>query len=157
MKTETKIDKISLVGEVVSTFKKKGKISELPMISSSKDACAILLDLINKDSLDHYECFWCLFLSRSNKVLGFSVISRGGVNGTVADPKIIMQNALLANASGIILAHNHPSQNTRPSQQDINLTKKMKSAGELLDISVLDHIIITSENGYYSFADECMM
>jgi len=84
------------------------------------------------------------------------MISSGGVEGTVADPKVIFQVALKANASSIILAHNHPSGNIEPSEADIRLTRNLKQAGELLKISVLDHLILTSES-YYSFADENMI
>ncbi len=94
-----------------------------------------------------------LLLSRANKVLGFHKVSEGGLSGTVADPKIIFQTALKANSCSIILGHNHPSGNTAPSEADISLTKKLKNAGEFLDLPVLDHIIVTSES-YYSFADE---
>ncbi len=80
-------------------------------------------------------------------------ITTGGISGTVADPKVIFAAALKSTASGIILSHNHPSGSLRPSQADINLTRKLKSAGELLDIAVLDHMILTSES-YFSFADE---
>jgi DNA repair protein RadC len=86
-------------------------------------------------------------------VLGISEISTGGFAGTVADPKVIFSIALKACASSIILSHNHPSGNLKPSQADLNLTRKIKSGGELLDIAVLDHIILTSDS-YFSFADE---
>ena len=94
-----------------------------------------------------------LLLNRANKTLGWSRISVGGVNGCVADPRIIFQTALKANASSIIVSHNHPSGNCEPSQSDIALTNKLRDAGNFLDIQVLDHVILTSE-GYYSFADE---
>jgi len=95
-------------------------------------------------------------LSRANKVLGIVDISTGGIAGCIADPKIIFGTALKASASSLILSHNHPSGNLRPSQADISLTKKVKAGGELLDIAVLVHIIMTSE-GYYSFEDEGLM
>ena len=88
-----------------------------------------------------------LCLNRANKVLGWAKIGQGGISGTVADPKVIFQIALKANASSIILAHNHPS------EADNKLTRKIKNAGELLDLPVLDHIILI-DDGYYSFADE---
>jgi DNA repair protein RadC len=94
-----------------------------------------------------------MLLNRANKVLGVLEISSGGISGTVADPKLIFAAALKAGASGLILSHNHPSSNLKPSQADISLTKKVKEGGTLLEIFVLDHIIVTSE-GYYSFADE---
>ena len=93
-----------------------------------------------------------VLLNRANKVLGISEVSTGGFSGTVADPKVIFSIALKACASSIIL-HNHPSGNLKPSQADLNLTKKIKNGGELLDIAVLDHIILTADS-YFSFADE---
>ncbi len=102
------------------------------------------------------EEFKILLLNRANKVLGLVNISTGGVSGTVSDPKIIFASALKANASGIILAHNHPSGNLKPSEADLNLTNKVKKAGQLLEIAVLDHIILTSEQ-YFSMADEGMI
>lgn len=94
-----------------------------------------------------------MILNRAQKVLGICEISQGGSSGTVADPKIIFALALKANASGIIVSHNHPSGNLRPSQADIDLTKKLKEGGKFLELQLLDHVIVTSE-GYYSFADE---
>jgi DNA repair protein RadC len=94
-----------------------------------------------------------LLLNRGNKVLGWANISNGGITGTVADPLLIFQTALLTNATSIILSHNHPSGNRTPSSADIDLTRKVKSAGQILEIMVLDHVIVTTD-GYYSFADE---
>ncbi|WCT13595.1 RadC family protein [Mucilaginibacter jinjuensis] len=105
--------------------------------------------------LNHEE-FWILLLSRNNKVIGKELISKGGLSGTVADPKIIFNIALLHQASSIILAHNHPSGNLKPSQQDIDLTRKLHQAGKILDINVFDHLIIT-DDGFLSFADEGLL
>ncbi|MEM6525888.1 MAG: DNA repair protein RadC [Bacteroidota bacterium] len=121
-----------------------------PKIRSSKDA----YNLMRSDLLDlSHEEFWCLLLNRSNLVIKKHLVSSGGVSGTVADPKLIFKAALDVLASGIILVHNHPSGNLEPSQSDINLTKKMKTAAMALDISLHDHLIFT-EQGYFSFADE---
>lgn len=103
-----------------------------------------------------YEEFWILLLDRANKVIGRYKISQGGVSGTVADPKIIFKHAVEQLASSIVLCHNHPSGNLKPSEADIKLTKKLKEAGKHLDIPILDHIIVT-EAGYYSFADENLL
>lgn len=100
-----------------------------------------------------HEEFRVVYLNRANKVIGEKQISIGGVTGTVADPKVIFRSAIEMLASSIILAHNHPSGNLKPSKADIDLTKKMKEAGALMEIEVLDHLII-SESGYFSFADE---
>jgi len=105
--------------------------------------------------LNHEE-FWIVLMAQSNKVVAKELISRGGVNATIADPKIIFNLALQHNATSIILVHNHPSGSLKPSQQDINLTKKIAAAGKLLDINVYDHIIITNQE-YVSLADEGLM
>ena len=101
----------------------------------------------------NYEAFYILLLNRANKVIREIQISEGGFSGTVADPKKIFKMALEQNASAIILCHNHPSGNIKPSDADIKLTHKLKNAGEMLDLPVIDHIILGEEN-YYSFADE---
>jgi len=121
-----------------------------PKIGSSKD----VFEYLKGDLLDlQHEEFWILMLSRSNEILKKKLISSGGVSGTVADPKIIFKSALEELSSAIILVHNHPSGNLKPSNQDISLTKKMKEAGLVLEIPVLDHLIFTNES-YFSFADE---
>ncbi|MBK0404091.1 DNA repair protein RadC [Adhaeribacter sp. BT258] len=103
-----------------------------------------------------HEEFWIILLNRANVVMQKVQISSGGIAGTVADPKIIFKKAIESSCSSIILVHNHPSGNTKPSAADITLTKKAKEAGLLLDMPVLDHIIFT-ENDYYSFADEGLL
>ncbi len=125
-------------------------LEERPKISSSKDVYKCLAPSLS--DLNHEE-FWILILNKGNLVTGKFLISKGGVAGTVADPRIIFQTALEAKAANIILAHNHPSGQLKPSQQDIDLTKKLQNAGKFLDIAVLDHLIF-GEKGYFSFADE---
>ena len=105
--------------------------------------------------LNHEE-FWIILLGRSSKILGKELISKGGLAGTVADPKIIFHTALQHQASGIILVHNHPSGNLKPSHQDVNLTKNLVAAGKMLDIQIFDHLIIT-DSAYYSFGDEGLL
>lgn len=97
--------------------------------------------------------FAVLFLNRANKINHFEIISEGGITGTVADPRVILRKALEEDAVNIILCHNHPSGSLKPSRADEQLTAKIKEAARYLDITVLDHIIV-SEDGYYSFADE---
>ncbi len=121
-----------------------------PQIRGSRDAYDVIAPILI--DLQHEE-FWILLLNRANKVLSREQISLGGVAGTVVDAKIIFRKAIEGMASGLILVHNHPSGNLQPSQQDIELTKKLKKAGETLDISVFDHLIIANNN-YFSFADE---
>jgi len=103
-----------------------------------------------------HEAFKVIYLNQRNSVLSVKTLSEGGIAGTVVDPRLIYKEALNQTAVAIILAHNHPSGNLKPSKQDIAITEKMKSAGLMLDIKVLDHLII-SEHGYYSFADEGML
>lgn len=99
-----------------------------------------------------YEIFAVLFLNRANRINHFEIISKGGLTGTVADPRVILKKALEENATSLVLCHNHPSGNLQPSRADEMLTRKIKEAASHLDILVLDHIIV-SEEGYYSFAD----
>ncbi|WP_442795535.1 JAB domain-containing protein, partial [Pelobium manganitolerans] len=132
---------------------RRRKETEVPLPSSigcAKDAFNILApyfaDLLHEE-------FWILLLNNSHKLITKVLISKGGVAGTIADPKIIFKTALEHNAVNIVLAHNHPSGNLKPSQEDVSLTKKMKSAANMLDMKVLDHIIIAG-NKFFSFADE---
>jgi DNA repair protein RadC len=121
-----------------------------PKISSSKDA----FELLRGDLMDlPHEEFWVLLLNRAHRVIKKKRVSEGGVSGTVADPKIIYKMALEELASGVIVAHNHPSGNLTASQSDIDLTKKLKEAGKFLEVQLLDHLIIAGSK-YYSFADE---
>jgi DNA repair protein RadC len=98
-----------------------------------------------------------MYLNQSNRVLGVYPLSTGGVTGTIADPRLIFSVALKINAAGIILSHNHPSGNLSPSKADKDLTDKIKEGSKLLDVKLLDHIIVTPENTYYSFADEGLL
>lgn len=129
--------------------KKEDHHSRSLFIKSSKDAYLAMRPFY--EDLNHEE-FHVLILSRSNKILSIDLISKGGLSATVADGKVIFRKALEKGASGIILAHNHPSGNARPSDADMDLTKKMKSFGAYIELPVLDHIIV-AENAYYSFAD----
>lgn len=107
------------------------------------------------DNLSYYECFFVLFLNRANNTIGWMKVSQGGMSGTVADPRIILREALQHGATSIILTHNHPSGSIKPSSADKDLTQKIKQAALYHDIRVLDHIIITEDQySYYSFADE---
>lgn len=154
----TQQDQISLyqVSEINLTYRPKFKASERPKVTSSKDAYDILYNNWDLDKIELLEQFKILLLNRANNVIGIFQVSSGGIAGTVADPKLIFSTALKACASSIILSHNHPSGNLQPSQQDIELTKKIKAGGSYLDIMVLDHVIITPDR-YYSFADEGMI
>jgi DNA repair protein RadC len=119
-------------------------------IKTSRDLAAYLRENL-KDY--NYEVFAVVFLNNANKINSFQIVSNGGLTGTIADPRIILRKALEAGATSIILSHNHPSGNLKPSRADEDLTKKIKQAASYLDIAVLDHIIVSDE-GYFSFADE---
>lgn len=121
-----------------------------PTIQGSRDAYEMVK--YNLEELQHEES-WAMFLNRRNAILGIEKMSAGGISGTIMDMRMIYKRAIEHQASGIILVHNHPSGNLKPSSADMDITSKAKSAGTALDIQLLDHLII-SEHGYYSFADE---
>ncbi len=123
---------------------------EKTMVKTSSDIASYLQTKL-KDF--RHEVFAVLYLNRANKINHFQIISEGGITGTVADPRIILRKALEEDAVNLILCHNHPSGSLKPSRADEQLTTKIKEAARFLDITVLDHIIV-SEDGYYSFADE---
>jgi len=123
---------------------------EKPQVKSSADI-ALYLQTLLADYL--HEVFAVVFLNRANKIKHFEIVSEGGITGTVADPRIILKKALQEDAVSIVLCHNHPSGNLRPSRADEELTQKIKEAARFLDIKVLDHIIVSNE-GFFSFADE---
>lgn len=129
--------------------RKMAEATENPQIRSSADVFSIFNPLM--EDLPHEE-FWILFLNRANKVLGRMKISQGGVSGTVTDVRIVMKKAIEILASGLVICHNHPSGNNSPSDADIRITQKIKEAGALMDIQLLDHLIICGKD-YYSFAD----
>ncbi len=130
--------------------RKTGTVQDQKFITSSTDAYNFFGPLLQDKP---YEEFWILLLSRNNKILKPYRVSEGGVSGTVADPKRIFKAAIDNSASGIILCHNHPSGNLKPSSADNQITTKLVAGGKQLDIAVLDHIIVSTV-GYYSYADE---
>jgi DNA repair protein RadC len=141
------------ITEIELTYKYKIKASDRVQVKSSTEVYDVLVANWDQSKMELVEQFKILLLDRMNKVLGICDISTGGTAGTVVDAKLIFTAALKANAQGIILCHNHPSGHVLPSSADEQLTQKLKNAGKLLDIAVLDHLIISNE-GYYSFADE---
>jgi len=141
------------VSEIIVSYQPKFKACERPTIKQSKEAYEILISNWDSNKIHFQEQFYILLLNNANRVIGISLISTGGKAGTIADPKIIFGIALKSQASSIIMAHNHPSENLNPSQADLQLTAKMVQAGKMLDLPVLDHLIVTSE-AYYSFGDE---
>lgn len=133
--------------------RKLSEVPEVPQIKCSKDVADIFQPLLS--DLPHEE-FWILFLNRSNKVINRMKLSQGGVSGTVTDVRMVMKRAIECLASGIIVCHNHPSGNLNPSDADTKITQKIKDAGMLMDIQLLDHLIITDRE-YYSFADNGLL
>lgn len=150
------VQKTFNVAEVQVSYTPNYKVSERPKISSSKDAYTLLMQHWDSGKIEFLEQSKMILLNRENRVLGLVDISTGGVSGTILDPKIIFSIALKANTSSIILCHNHPSGNLRPSNTDIKLTKQLIDGGKILEIIVWDHLIISNDS-YYSFADDGMM
>lgn len=144
------------VAEVELVYKTKVKPSERPKVGTVKECYELLKELWNENTIEMQEEFKVLLLNRANKVIGVYEASAGGLTGTVADPRLILAAAIKSLAVSIILSHNHPSGNLKPSRADEELTQKIKVAASYHDIRVIDHIIITSE-GYYSFADEGLL
>lgn len=147
MKTQQEIAEVSLV------YRSRVKASERPKVRNSNDAYDLFIQSWDLDTIEHVEEFKMLLMNRANAVLGIINISKGGVSGTVTDVRIILQAAIKTNASGIIVCHNHPSGNMNPSETDSKITKKIKDACCIMDIQLLDHLIITPEEDYFSFAD----
>lgn len=130
------------------------KASEFPKkkIRSSDDSYEVIKQFWHED-IEIYESFFILLLNRANMTIGWAKISQGGITGTVVDVKILLKYVVDTLASGVIIAHNHPSGNLIPSQSDIDITRKVKEALSYLDSQLLDHLIITPDNGYHSMAD----
>ena len=154
---ETNLFKIDImnidykIGEVKLSYKPKFKNQQ--KVTCSEDAYRYMLSTYKKGTICYKEYFKVLFLNQANQILGYTLISEGGITETCADIRVILQAALLTNSVAIILAHNHPSGNLKPSRQDMEITKQVKEAARLMRITVLDHLILT-DAGYYSFADE---
>lgn len=144
------------VAEVELVYKTKIKVSERPKVTSSKDIYDVLKQIWDENKIEMLEEFKVIFLNRANRVIGVYDASSGGITGTVADPRLILAAAIKSLSVSIVLSHNHPSGNLKPSRADEELTLKIKEAAGYHDIRVLDHIIITSE-AYYSFADEGLL
>lgn len=125
-------------------------LRERPRIANSRDAFNIIAPLLTDL---HHEEFWLLLLNRSNEVFARERLSTGGTAGTVVDIKIVLKTALDARAAAFVAVHNHPSGSLNPSAEDISLTKRLQQAGQIIDLPLLDHLIV-SERGYYSFADQ---
>lgn len=143
------------VCELKLTYKTTVNINNQPTITSAQSAYDVLLENWS-DEIEYVEEVNILLVNRANKVIGIYNVSKGGRCGAIVDSRVIFTAALEGGATGIILSHNHPSGNLKPSQADISLTENVVAGGKILGVTVLDHIIIT-KHGYYSFADEGMM
>lgn len=126
---------------------------ETRTIKDSRDSYEAMKEIFDPETLPIYESFFALYLNQSNRIKGFMKIGQGGITSTVADPRLVMIGALESLSTAIIIAHNHPSGNPRPSEDDRKLTKRMMAACNLLDIGLVDHIIIGNDGRYYSFRD----
>jgi DNA repair protein RadC len=126
-------------------------------ITCSRDCFDLAIRFWDMEEMPIIEHAYALYLDRSNTPVCFACISIGGMAGTVVDPKVVFAHALLSAAHSVVLFHNHPSNNINPSQADRDMTRKMVAAGRVLDIPVLDHLIITLNGGYLSFADEGLL
>ncbi|MEO8171455.1 MAG: JAB domain-containing protein [Sediminibacterium sp.] len=146
----------NMVSEVELIYKSKVKATLRPRLKSVLEVQEFLRVHWDENKIELLEQFKLVLLNTGNRVLGLLDLSSGGICGTVADPRLIFTAALKLHATKLILSHNHPSGNLTPSEADKQITQKLKDAGRLLDIEVIDHIIITAE-GYFSFADEGLL
>lgn len=140
------------IPEIRVSYKDKVKASERFKVSTSFDVVKIFKNAF-KDCMQHHEESYAIFLNQANRVIGITPISKCGISETMVDIRIVMQIALKVCATGLVFSHNHPSGNLNPSESDVKLTRILKHAGELLNIRLIDHIIMTEEY-HYSFADE---
>lgn len=145
-------EQISKAAEIKVVYKTKVAASDRPRITCSQNAVDVLRPFY-EDYMELKEAFHVIYLNRANRVIAVIRISEGSATATTVDPKHVMQPAILLNATGMILCHNHPSGNLKPSEADNHLTSTMKSICKMFDIQLLDHIILTLES-FYSYADE---
>jgi len=142
------------ISEITIHYKPRHKIALRPKISTSQQVYSLMKQAYYENNINHHEQFWIVLLNAANRVLGICKIGEGGINHVNVDIRIIFQCALKANAVRVILVHNHPSNEVNPSADDKDFTKKAVESGKLLNINIIDHIIVTSSNGYFSFCDE---
>lgn len=138
-------------------YMKKSIPSEQRQVRSSNDMHDLFVGYIYDESIEVYETMYVLFMDRANKIKGIMCVSQGGIDGTVVDTRLICKSALDTLSSSVIMVHNHPSGNTRPSDADKRITHKVKDALKLFEITLLDHIIVTPNDGYFSMADEGLL
>lgn len=140
--------------ELKLSYRRTKRRRQTGALRSSMDSFEVMKTVFDQDLIEAREELIVLYLNRANEIIGYYKAFQGGVSSVVADTKLILSTGLKVLASGIILAHNHPSGRIIPSEQDIRLTRRVKEACKLVDMELLDHLIVTAENGFYSFADE---
>ena len=136
--------------QVKLSYVNETEISDRSVIRNADDAAKLLFEAWDKSTIEHIETVKVILLNNGHQLLGIADISKGGLTGSVIDVRLIAQYAITANASSVLLAHNHPSGNLKPSYADIEITKKVKDAMKLLDITLLDHLIIIKDGQYIS-------
>ena len=141
------------VSEIELSYKPQQAVSTLPKVDSSEDAYRVFIETWDSEKLEFIEQFRAIFLNRASRVIGICTVTSGGLSSTVLDYRLLYAAALKALASAVIIAHNHPSGNPKPSEADKKVTKLVHEAGKLLDIALIDHLIVTKE-GYYSFSEQ---
>lgn len=144
---------LSIVAEVTLSYRPQIKPSQRPRVKCAADVYNILSRFWNADDLEMRETFFLILLNNNGRVMGITELSHGGFTGVVVDTRMVFAVALKACACTIVVAHNHPSGNLRPSSQDIRVTQRLKAAGEILELPLQDHLIVSTE-GYLSLAEE---
>ena len=144
------------MAEVRLVYQTKGQLPSQPVLDTPDQACQYLMSIWDLDTLELYEEFAIVMLNNSLKVLGWYKVSSGGKNATIVDISHVVCAAVLSNAHSIVLAHNHPSNNSKPSSADIRLTRRISEALQNIGIQLSDHIILTNE-GYYSFKEHNLL
>lgn len=153
---QRKLDFKTLVGEIKISY--SNRIQPETQIKNSESAFEFIKPVFDSvTDISIREAFLAIYLNRSNKVIAYQVVSLGGISGTVVDTRLILKAGLDCLASSIILTHNHPSGNLKPSEADLSITKRIKEAAKLLEFNIIDHIIINPENQYYSMGDEGLL
>ena len=147
----------SKVNEISISYSGNLRLKDWPKITCSNDAVNLLYENWEKGTIGLHESFKILLLNNSNKVKGIYTLSSGGITGTLVDVRMLFAVLLKSLSTAVILAHNHPSGNTNPSEADKQLTQKISKGGEYMDIKILDHLILTPDGPFFSFADEGLL
>lgn len=148
---------MSNLGEIEVSYRYDNTLADRPIIKSAEDAIDVLKNLYHLERIGLQEQFVIVFLNRANKVIGSSNLFVGGLTGTVVDIKLVLAIGLKLMASSIIISHNHPSGNIKPSEEDKKITNKLCDASKLLEIQLLDHLVVTPDMKYFSFANEGLL